>query len=443
MAGFRYGAVLMAAITVPLAPLTAQERQPLGEVLIEIDGAMTGLQVFEGPIDGFHRSLAGYRTGFGGDGGMVSVEGVPASVPAGAHPMQGAAVVRMEFSAPAPLDASSPHDDASIFYVAEWAEGEGDPALVFANAGPVEIELEALDLREGGAHIAGVAVAAMCPHDIDSEETQALSDACFEMAMLFDTTLLPFAPPRRLDPAEEPAREAPAAAAPADDDSPATMEVLGRVNASLGGEEREWLTIAGDIRGQHAASANFQRIEISIPGFADTFGAMADALSEEERAQLGMLDQMLRENNPMAAIMEELTGQPVSGTDQINLTISGHDPASPNILTEQVLALDIHLTSAQPPPGSPIPAEITYVVESSGSFIPAVFYTSGDGGAEASVTFDRLELAAEGGHASGSFSGTICRMEGARLMDGPDMSDCMPVEGRFDTALFEEEPFRQ
>jgi len=87
-------------------------------------------------------------------------------------------------------------------------------------------------------------------------------------------------------------------------------------------------------------------------------------------------------------------------------------------------------------------ADITYVLEASGSFIPAVFYTSSDGGGEASVTFERLDLDAGVGHATGSFQGTLCRMEGARLMDGPDLSDCLPAEGRFDTALQEEEPYR-
>ncbi|MCC5986556.1 MAG: hypothetical protein JJT95_02665 [Pararhodobacter sp.] len=438
-------AVILAVIATPASTVLASERQSLGGMIVDIDGTMTDLEVFEGPIGGLHRSLAGYRTNFGGDGGMISIEGVPAQVPAGAHPMQGAAVIRMEFSAPAPLDPSSPHDESSILYIADWLADAPEPGRVYANADVVDLELEELDLSEGEAFIAGTASASMCPHDIETEQTQPLSDACFELTMLFETVLLPFAPPVRLDAADDPqpADDAPATeASPTADDGPATMEVLGRVNARLGNDEREWVTIAGEIRGQHAASANFQRIEISMPGFADTFGAMAGVLSEEEQEQLGMLDQLFTENNPMAAIMEELTGQRIDGSDQISLTISGHDPTSPNILTEQVLALDVHLTSAQPPLGRPIPAEVTYVLEASGGFIPAVFYTSGEGGAEASVSFDRLELGPDGAHATGSFHATICRMEGARLMDGADMSDCMPVEGSFDTALVEEEPFR-
>ncbi|MCC5961623.1 MAG: hypothetical protein JJU09_00725 [Rhodobacteraceae bacterium] len=418
--------------------LAALERQDLGSVTVEIDGILTELEVFEGPVDMFHRSLAGYRTNFGGDGGMISIEGMPAQAVPGAHPMQGMAAIQLEFDAPAPLDADSPADEAGMFYVMEWGAGARDPARIFASTGPLDLRLTALDLTEGAAHIAGVAIGMMCPHDMETEQTEPISDSCFEMSFQFDTALLPFAPPVRIEPGAD---QAPAAEAPAAD-GPATMDVLGRVNATLGGEEREWLTIAGDIRGQQGASANFQRMVLSVPGFSDTFGAISDELSEEEREQLGMLDDLFGGDNPMAGMLEQLTGEPVGGTEHITLTISGHDPASPNILTEQTLALDVYLYSDEPPLGQPMQADITYVLEASGSFIPAVFYTSSDGGGEASVIFERLDLGAEDGHATGTFQGNLCRMEGARLMDGPDLSDCLPVEGRFDTALQEEEPYR-
>jgi len=32
----------------------------------------------------------------------------------------------------------------------------------------------------------------------------------------------------------------------------------------------------------------------------------------------------------------------------------------------------------------------------------------------------------------------MCRMDMRKLMDGPDMSDCIAAQGRFDTALGEE-----
>ena len=429
--------VLVGAMTCASA-LAALERQDLGSVTVEIDGSVTELEVFEGPVDVFHRSLAGYRTNFGGDGGMISIEGMPAQAEPGAHPMQGMAAIQLEFDAPAPLDADSPAEEAGMFYVMEWAAGARDPESIFASTGPLDLHLTALDLTEGAAHIAGVAISTMCPHDMETDRTEPISDVCFEMSFQFDTALLPFAPPVRIEPDEDtaPAAEAPAA------EGPATMDVLGRLNATLGGEEREWLTLAGEIRGQQGASANFQRIEFSVPSFSDTFGAISDELSDEEREQLGMLDDLFGGDNPMAGIVEQLTGQPAGGTGHINLDISGHDPASSNILTEQVLSLDVYLYSDEPPLGEPMQADITYVLEASGSFIPAVFYTSSDGGGEASVTFERLDLDAGVGHATGSFQGTLCRMEGARLMDGPDLSDCLPAEGRFDTALQEEEPYR-
>ncbi|MCC5969984.1 MAG: hypothetical protein JJU15_08535 [Pararhodobacter sp.] len=225
---------------------------------------------------------------------------------------------------------------------------------------------------------------------------------------------------------------APAAPGSAQDSGSVTMTVMGALTATLDGDAREWVTISGEMRGETGASANWQRIEISVPTFGDTLGAMAGQLSEEERAQVQALDQL----------MGQVTERAMGGFQSINLTISGHDPASPNILTDQVLALDVHLNSADIAPGTTMDADITYVVDGSGGFIPRLFYTSSDTDTQASVTFDRLDLTPGGGHAEGSFSAELCKMEGANLISGPDLSDCIHVEGRFDTALVEEEPYR-
>lgn len=434
-------AVVLAATAFPVGAALAQDRTELGTLLLVMDDSQQQLEMFHGPIDGLFRALSSYRTGFGGDGGLILIEAVSADVPAGAHPMQGAAILRIEFSAPAPLDANSPYDDMSLFYVGDWPAGAQEPEQAFANAGDMELYLEVLDFTQDNARVAGATSGKMCPYDIDTEQTDAGADACFNISVQFETALVPFGPPVPLDEMPQVAMGSgpdTSLDSPPTDDGPVTMDVLGTISAKLDGEDREWLTIAGQLNGEDGASANWQCIEMSIPSFADGVGAVGGVLSDEERAQLGMLDDMFSGGNPMAEMMEQITGQPVGGGEHINLTISGHDPASPNILTEQVLALDVFLTSAEPPLGVPIPADISYFVESSGGFIPAVFYFSGEDDAEASVTFDQLDLTPGGGHASGSFRASLCRMEGARLMDGADLSDCMPVEGRFDTALIEE-----
>lgn len=47
------------------------------------------------------------------------------------------------------------------------------------------------------------------------------------------------------------------------------------------------------------------------------------------------------------------------------------------------------------------------------------------------VTWDRLEADPEGGHVAGSFTGTVCELQGALLSE----EGCMPVAGEFDSEL--------
>lgn len=49
------------------------------------------------------------------------------------------------------------------------------------------------------------------------------------------------------------------------------------------------------------------------------------------------------------------------------------------------------------------------------------------------LEWERLELGAGGGHATGRFSASLCRQENA--FSEPDTGDCREVEGEFDTAL--------
>lgn len=51
----------------------------------------------------------------------------------------------------------------------------------------------------------------------------------------------------------------------------------------------------------------------------------------------------------------------------------------------------------------------------------------------ADITWERLELGADGGHATGRFTASLCRQEGA--FSEPDPDDCRAIEGEFDTAL--------
>lgn len=426
-------------LVVPLVVCTlagganAQDKRMLGLLTLDTGDRRADLQVFNGPVNGFVRSLAGFETNPDGAGGLLMIEGHPPQAPSGANPMQGAAGIRMDFNAPPPLGAASPAENVVLFYIADWPADRQEPAALFQSAGDVAVTFEQLRLSDGAAHAAGTAQGTVCPHDLQTDETQAGAADCFDVTLAFDTALEPFAPPVPVEERQEPAARAPAPP----DDGPVTMTVLGSVKGTLDGQAREWVTISGDIHHEASSSASWQRTSISIPGFADTFGSMLGAISDEDQAQLETLDQMFSGENSLADLIGQMTGEAVGGQDFINLTISGHDPDSPNILTERVLSLDVTLDSMDAPLGVPVSADISYYVDASGGFIPKLFYISGEGGAQASVTFTQLDLGPDGGHAKGSFKGTLCRMEGARLMDGPDLSDCMQADGQFDTSLLE------
>lgn len=230
------------------------------------------------------------------------------------------------------------------------------------------------------------------------------------------------------------------------DSGSVTMEVLGMVSAIFDGEAREWLTITGDFEGQKLASAYWKHISFDISGGADIgaqFLALAgEQVTEEERRQIEQLGSLLEGQNPMAEIFGQMTGVPgLGGGGMVAISIVGHNPSSPNILKEELLSLDITLDGGSDPAtltGQAHAADIMYVVENPSGYVPDIFYVSGEDGHPAQVVFERLELEPGGGHAAGHFEGSLCRMESARLWEGPNLSDCILVEGNFHTTLVEE-----
>lgn len=229
------------------------------------------------------------------------------------------------------------------------------------------------------------------------------------------------------------------------DDGAVSLDVLGSVTGSLGGEEREWLTIAGEPGTQRHASASWRRSEMEMPDMSQLqsqiMGAMGRELSAEELRQMEQMGEMMSGEGPMADVLGQMMGGAgMTREPPIRLTISGHDPASPNILTEQVLIIDVSLPGGAEAALSAeaVPAEIAYYAEHSGGFVPDVFYVSGEEAQAGQVVFERLELAPDGGHAAGRFEAELCRMEGARLNEGPDPTDCRSVNGQFDTKLVAE-----
>ena len=130
------------------------------------------------------------------------------------------------------------------------------PVVSLLNTEPVELTLEQLEFTEGHEQVAGPGRAAICPADFEAETVDYDPAACFDMAFSFDTTLHRFSAPIPIDTETQAAGAAATSDSGATPDEPAadsgsgsaTLEVLGDVIATLGGEERESLNIARRIQ---------------------------------------------------------------------------------------------------------------------------------------------------------------------------------------------------
>ena len=220
--------------------------------------------------------------------------------------------------------------------------------------------------------------------------------------------------------------------------TPPEMEVLGEVTATFEGVARSWLTFLVPSAEGHSeqATARWGGLDAGhlpeAPDMAEAFGIDPDTLSEEERAHF---ERLLAEMGARQSAMREALAQ------DVGLSIQAHDPENPQLFTEGVLTLT-PLGMNRPAQawmdeaGTPLPAEIMYVEASAGG-LPSVIYTSNlDGEGDGEILFETLSLEAPFGMASGSFSGTLCRVEMGRGRIATDAEDCRPISGRFDTELF-------
>ncbi len=111
----------------------------------------------------------------------------------------------------------------------------------------------------------------------------------------------------------------------------------------------------------------------------------------------------------------------------VNLTLQAHDPQADRTM-QNIVTMQISLM------GNDASASVT---ASSVSYWPdgmnEPFYTSEEGGGETQVTFDTLTFNGGDARASGTFTTTVCAKES--YFREIDKTDCLPVEGRFDTAL--------
>lgn len=154
----------------------------------------------------------------------------------------------------------------------------------------------------------------------------------------------------------------------------ALADEVGQVTATLGGEERTWYAISVK-RGEETASTA--------------------SLKNSKRLS--------------------------------SLTIQAHP--EPRFTTSDVLSLDADWFGLAAAGKAPTTVEILYLPQ--GMSNP--FYTTDQVETRPVMTFDTLAIDGETGQTAGSFTARLCRV--AKLYEAPDTSDCLDLEGRFDTQL--------
>lgn len=109
-----------------------------------------------------------------------------------------------------------------------------------------------------------------------------------------------------------------------------------------------------------------------------------------------------------------------------NVLVSVHalDPKSERLLTN---SLQVEFSGTGEIRGS-VPATVSWWPQG----MRGVFYIGGSEGGQAAVQIEELQLG-QNPRAAGSFSASICRKES--FFAEVDLSKCLPVEGRFDSAL--------
>lgn len=164
------------------------------------------------------------------------------------------------------------------------------------------------------------------------------------------------------------------------------MDVRGSIQATVGEQSGEWVTIAGTLQGESGSSAELSSM----------------------------------------ALNEHMT--------QWSLRVQGHDPESDNILRENVLSINVYLGMGDDPlemASSPDSTEIMLFVE--GGPMSGTLY--GGEGSDVEVTIEDFEFDGEQGHTRGHFSGELCFLDMSDMAAGHDEDNCIHAEGEFDTQL--------
>ena len=114
----------------------------------------------------------------------------------------------------------------------------------------------------------------------------------------------------------------------------------------------------------------------------------------------------------------------VPGGGMSNLNLVGYS------LDNKRLSLEISYMAEQPgPQTAPVDLTITYAPKGTQEH-----WTSEDAPTRGKITFTSLETKGKEGSAVGTFKAQLCYVKDRS--SGPDIKNCRPIEGSFDTKLF-------
>ena len=226
-----------------------------------------------------------------------------------------------------------------------------------------------------------------------------------------------------------------------------TYKTIGEVKADLNQERTQWSVIDGHLAPGYESSAVWRIETFEMPDQADVQKQMREAmgsgqLGEEELKQMELMLKMLEEAGPLVEAMQGMGLGDMAAQENISIDITAFKPNEKDPFDVGRLTMHAGLAADVDPNDTPLHAydvDIYYVIEGGNTlFMPEVAYWSDDSPEfdEPQITFTKLELNPDGSsRAQGHFKATLCRWEKAKMMQGVNTDDCMPIEGGFDTPL--------
>lgn len=158
-----------------------------------------------------------------------------------------------------------------------------------------------------------------------------------------------------------------------------------------------------------------------------TFAALILALpAAAETTQIGTIeatfgDQAIRQTTLRVEAGDDTmaTAEFDEGPGYVNLSIYGGD------VGRQLSLSLMYMGSAPTPAAQPVEASVAWFPNGMGDH-----WSSDDAPQPATFAFSRLDMGGDAGHATGTFTATLC------AVPAPAAPDCRPISGSFDTRLF-------